>query len=343
MPRLKTLSEVATLQYLRENTNIPVPIVYHHDANPYNRLGGEYIIMSKAAGVPLSKVYHSMPHEKLIALLRNLAALVIPLFAHRFSHLGSLYLSNTGLATEPASSAPTPTVNHVTPVSRLSGMTFLSNAQDVSTPTPQNYRPQLFSNKTVTALNSRDEEYHVGPIISWPFFGSNRGDDPTVPRGPWASTHDYLRACAAREIAGVQAETQGRAAPHRLHLDPDEIKSSRHHRLRAVPGDESDSSEEWDMEESEEEEGGEAGDFMYRDYRRMQRSTFLVAHVVKRQDEVKREMERWVWMMERLGVGQKQGEGGGGADEPEEFGLDCHDLSLENIFVDTEDNSLIVS
>lgn len=47
MPRLKILSEVATLRYLRENTPVPVPTVYHYDCNPYNRLGGEYILMSK--------------------------------------------------------------------------------------------------------------------------------------------------------------------------------------------------------------------------------------------------------------------------------------------------------
>jgi aminoglycoside phosphotransferase (APT) family kinase protein len=47
MPRLKTQSEVATLRYLRENTPVPVPTVYHYDSNPYNRLGGEYILMSK--------------------------------------------------------------------------------------------------------------------------------------------------------------------------------------------------------------------------------------------------------------------------------------------------------
>ena len=35
------------MQYLRERTNVPVPTVYHYDANPYNRLGGEYILMSK--------------------------------------------------------------------------------------------------------------------------------------------------------------------------------------------------------------------------------------------------------------------------------------------------------
>ena len=47
MPRIKTESEVATMDFLRKHTNFPVPTVYHHDASPYNRLGGEYILMSK--------------------------------------------------------------------------------------------------------------------------------------------------------------------------------------------------------------------------------------------------------------------------------------------------------
>jgi len=47
MPRRKTESEVATMEYIRSYTSIPVPDVYFYDSNPYNRLGGEYIIMSK--------------------------------------------------------------------------------------------------------------------------------------------------------------------------------------------------------------------------------------------------------------------------------------------------------
>lgn len=47
MPRLKTSSEVATMHYLRTRTTVPVPDVYHYDSNPYNRLGGEFILMSK--------------------------------------------------------------------------------------------------------------------------------------------------------------------------------------------------------------------------------------------------------------------------------------------------------
>ena len=37
------------MRYLRERTSIPVPTVYHYDSNPYNRLGGEYILMSKVS------------------------------------------------------------------------------------------------------------------------------------------------------------------------------------------------------------------------------------------------------------------------------------------------------
>lgn len=47
MPRLKTESEVATISYLRNKTNVPVSKIYHYDSNPYNRLGGEFILMSK--------------------------------------------------------------------------------------------------------------------------------------------------------------------------------------------------------------------------------------------------------------------------------------------------------
>lgn len=47
MPRIKTESEVATMDFLRKYTNFPVPSVFHYDSSPYNRLGGEYILMSK--------------------------------------------------------------------------------------------------------------------------------------------------------------------------------------------------------------------------------------------------------------------------------------------------------
>lgn len=181
-------------------------------------------------------------------------------------------------------------------------------------------------------------EFHVGPIISWSFFGSNRGHlvhPNELNRGPWSTAHSYLSSCANREIEGVISENEGRSAPHRLHLDPHEIMSSWHHRLKAVPGDESDDSDEYDLEESEEEWEG-PGDAMYRDYRRMQRSTFLFTHMAQREKNVRKEMKRWMSVMERL-IKFVEREGA-----YEEFGLDCHDLSLENVFVDEVDHTKIV-
>ncbi|KAH9896958.1 hypothetical protein C8Q73DRAFT_642052 [Cubamyces lactineus] len=328
MPRLKTESEVATMRYLREHTSIPVPEVYQYDANPYNRLGGEYILMSKASGIPLSKVFHSMPHNTLIALMENIAMLVIPLFAHRFPMIGSLY------------DGPDPNA--------ASNIT-----SSLATPTPTSYTRLTNISDAVSKLQlekDASKEFHVGPIVSWPFFGSARGDlahPEEINRGPWRTTRDYLQSCAEREIRGVILENEGKAAPHKLHLDPDEIESSRHHRMTALPDDQSDNSDEWDWEESEAEWDG-PGDRMYQDYRRMQRTTFLVAHLKQREERVRAEMARFLRMMERLGAtshnegdGGGGGGGGGGANSPEEFTLDCHDLNLENVFVDEEDNSKI--
>ncbi|KAK7436044.1 hypothetical protein VKT23_019347 [Stygiomarasmius scandens] len=236
----------------------------------------------------------------------------IPLFAHRFSALGSLYFGPDPQLS-PTSTAVTPKAVQM----HYSAFPF---------------SPRL----TMTNAKTTQQEYHIGPIISWPFFGSNRGDlshPNEINRGPWSSTSSYFDSCVEREINGVILESEGRAAPHKLHLDPDEIKASRHHHIRAVPGDESDDSDEWDLEESEEEWEG-PGDAMYRDYRRMQRTTFLVSHIHQRKESVKKEMARWRRLMDRLLKQLDKGK----MKDPEEFGLDCHDLSLENVFVDEKDN-----
>ncbi|KAI6006732.1 hypothetical protein EDC04DRAFT_2582861 [Pisolithus marmoratus] len=365
MPRLKTESEIATMQYLRDKTSIPVPDVYHYNSNPYNRLGGEYILMSKAAGIPLSQVYYAMSNKELKALFTNLASIILPLFAQRFSHIGSLYFgpspdvstshsssaSSTAVASRSsspstlASSVHTPTPTR--PV--LKGFQFMPllsrdspprapTASSTQSPNSSLFHTPSASTSSFSSLFPTGNTYHVGPIISWPFFGSNRGfiSHPSeMDRGPWPSTSAYLKSSANREINAVIAESNGRSAPHRLHLDPDTIHSSRHHHLLAFPDDpESDESDEWDAQESEDEDDDCVGANMYRDYRRMQRGTFLVAHIKRREGEVRREMGRWVNLMERLGAGFA-------IRGTEEFGLDCHDLSLENIFVDEKDHTRI--
>lgn len=265
-------------------------------------------------------------------LLKNLALILIPLFARRFKTIGSLYF---GLdpSLEAGSGVPTPKATK----DRYSAFPFSPTLD--ATPGIFGIRTPKPSSLSLPTLQSIPREFHVGPIISWPFFGSNRGElaHPTeLNRGPWATTESYLESCVHREMDGVVRENEGKSAPHRLHLDPDEIKTSRHHRLSAVPGDESDDSDEWNLSESEEEWEG-PGDVMYRDYRRMQRSTFLIAHLKQREDMVKKEMGRWQQLMQKLTAQLKPTQG------PEQFGIDCHDLSLENVFVDETDHTRIVS
>jgi hypothetical protein len=229
-----------------------------------------------------------------------------------------------------------------------------SNATPRATQEPYSafpFTPTLTPRVPSGALQQQPQQVHVGPIISWPFFGSHRGDLPTsdVPRGPFPSTPAYFSACVEREVLAVQRENAGSAAGHKLHLDPAEIRSSRHHHVAGVPGDESDESDEWGLEESEDEWEG-PGDAMYRDYRRGQRGAFLVAHMQAREDAVRGELGRWVRVVERLSEdwraeGERAGVGWGTAPEgggAEEFALDAHDLSLENVFVDPEDPAVIV-
>lgn len=258
-----------------------------------------------------------MSYNNLVKLLDNTAPLLISLFGFRFSELGSLY-KGPGLD----STAPTPRV--------ASAYTPHELALSLATPTPTFMTPRS------------PQEFHVGQIVSWPFFGSNRGElqhPEEINRGPWVSSYDYLLSCAEREINGVILENEGKSAPHRLHLDPNEIRTSRHHHLRAVPGDQSDDSDEYDLEESEAEWDGGAGDVMYSDYRRMQRSTFLIAHLRERENRVREEMIRFLRIMETLGVKKLEGV----PTVAETFALDCHDLNLENVFVDEKDNTTIVS
>lgn len=56
-------SEVATLKYVHENSDIPVPQVYSYSPTQTNEIGIPYILMSKATGCPLQKTWKSSGSE----------------------------------------------------------------------------------------------------------------------------------------------------------------------------------------------------------------------------------------------------------------------------------------
>lgn len=377
-----------------------------------------------------------MPLEQLAGLLRNLAELLMPLFGHRFSHIGSLYFGPGSHGSEVSIPAhdlkddpvtirddnSTPTLTSVKPLniadmllsSQVPTPTLqspIASAFGASTPRfgpGKHHRRSLLAPSISRASSSAtprrpllrtshshapappapvpdasQTKWHVGPIVSWPFFGSHRGElahPAEIDRGPWNTVRKYYAACAAREAAGVARENDGSAKPHKLHLDPDEVvrgkKSGKGEYVWGLgfvkraglfddgddesSGPEKDLTDDRDDEDSDEDQGSPTlslcsdldEDVMYRDYRRFQRSTFLVAELSRREEQVKSEMERWRRCMEALervlkeveageGIGGHKAKDGVGG-EGEVFGMDCHDLSLDNVFVDERDPSQIV-
>ncbi|KAF7375674.1 Altered inheritance of mitochondria protein 9, mitochondrial [Mycena sanguinolenta] len=51
----RLISEVATLAWVRKNTTIPVPKVYHYDFSPDNPVGARYMIMEMISGPTLAR------------------------------------------------------------------------------------------------------------------------------------------------------------------------------------------------------------------------------------------------------------------------------------------------
>ncbi|KAF8755362.1 Phosphotransferase enzyme family, partial [Rhizoctonia solani] len=296
MPKLKTESEIATINYVRAHTNIPVPFIYAYDSDPYNKLGGEYIIMSKAPGVPLIRHFHSMPANKMNDLLHNLAEMLVPLSQHTFPAIGSLYqhgelcppkeivrsiLRRAKIGGDPGKIAAgmgygrnnqrdsgkltldTLNVPHLhSRQMRPSPLHESTVLPQPASPTPLSPLPSpAFTNAGPSTSSSKRSDFYVGPIVAWPFFGSGRGelpsvDRPTVPlsdspaankapedppksptihdpdeidRGPFPTLDSYVRACVRREVEGVRREQEKAGAAHKPHLVPASEERGHHH------------------------------------------------------------------------------------------------------------------
>lgn len=77
---------------MRQHTRVPVPEVYAWCSNPSNPVGVEYIIMEKAAGVPLYSVWGEAPEYEKLDLIQALTILENQLCSLQFPAYGSLYL-----------------------------------------------------------------------------------------------------------------------------------------------------------------------------------------------------------------------------------------------------------
>lgn len=83
-PHHKTRSEVATMKWVRENTDIPVPKVFDFDDSNANDIGFEWILMELMPGVTAYSRWRWLPMAQKVALTERIAECQAQLFRHRF-------------------------------------------------------------------------------------------------------------------------------------------------------------------------------------------------------------------------------------------------------------------
>ena len=85
-------SEVATMQYVRAHTSVPVPRIIHHSVEvDSGGVGSPYIIMTKVDGVALSSIWDDMEESKREIVLRQVVDILLELASQRFDKVGMLF------------------------------------------------------------------------------------------------------------------------------------------------------------------------------------------------------------------------------------------------------------
>ncbi|CAK1366672.1 hypothetical protein CB0940_10065 [Cercospora beticola] len=94
-PSLTVSSEIATLRYIKQRTNVPVPNVLTWSSDRHNNVGVEYMIQEAAHGVLLKDVWNSMSAEQRLACIQSIGLHCRELSLLQFPMLGALYLTSS--------------------------------------------------------------------------------------------------------------------------------------------------------------------------------------------------------------------------------------------------------
>jgi hypothetical protein len=154
-PRLKTMSERATIEYVRNHTSIPAPQVLHCNALRDDELGFEWMIQERVVGSALTEHWKDMGWLEKELLVRKVIVYVTQLFRQRFHHLGNTYVTQD--------------------LQQLSE-SDLPNAM-------------LLGANHSTNSNS----FSISEIVSIPFFYNDHGL-VNIDRGPYKHSWDWLAA-----------------------------------------------------------------------------------------------------------------------------------------------------
>lgn len=89
---LTMASEVATRRFMQNICNVPSPRIWDWDFRDRNTVGAEWIIESKAAGVPLRKHWFGMDRRAQLGIIGQVVDLETKLTSVKFSSHGGIYM-----------------------------------------------------------------------------------------------------------------------------------------------------------------------------------------------------------------------------------------------------------
>ena len=95
-PYYKTESEVATIEFVRQKTSLPVPQVVAFDSNNENELGFEWMLMEMMPGIPLRKRWRKMSWDAKVDIVNHLVLEHARLFEEHFHKIGNIFTSVDG-------------------------------------------------------------------------------------------------------------------------------------------------------------------------------------------------------------------------------------------------------
>ena len=90
-PHYKLESDVATTEFIRHTTTVPVPIIYAFDSCPNNELGFEWMLVEKVKGISLWDTWDTMGYSTKKVIAKTVANWVNQISRHKFDKIGSLY------------------------------------------------------------------------------------------------------------------------------------------------------------------------------------------------------------------------------------------------------------
>lgn len=188
-PRYKLTSEVATMDWVRHVTSLPIPRIIAYQPSRDNPIGFEWMLMTKMPGKPFGEIWKSLSFAVKACLIRELAASSACLFRNQLRGIGNIYGETSVVDNSTPSEQILPPRELINTKISVPAKGSAPNAG--SSPTTKNSGALLFNppdnGSPAGALPD------VGRIVSMLFFWDSHIHQD-IPRGPFRSSKDWITA-----------------------------------------------------------------------------------------------------------------------------------------------------